>query len=718
MKKNLLMKAALLLVLLSALFVLCACDSASDGGSDTASAETKPSAEPAIYVIVRSDNGNKEETDGAVRLRKYIREELGMEIDIETDWIQRGEDVENHRFTHEIIFGNTNRNESIAAYASLNIGTPDMVDYTLSSSGDHYVIAASSGNVDDAVTQFISHLEANPEMMHTAPIEMNDIRVHDFPLDDITVMGQSITDYRAIVYPIAYNQQLIADVQNISDLIYHGLGVRIPIYNEKDKNVPADGKVIRIGARADEGILNAGSFSYVLDITDNGIILDSADMYNDTRAMEALTDLLEGGMAAGGTLALDDSCDVRLENPADQPRLEISAWLYGATELDEESQFAEVKDCGFNQVIMQKSGDADLFHQHCKWLAKYELKALWHDPNYHISDEVTPESAESLIKIDANSYAHCDITWGHQLRDEPNAALFDSLAVAYDLYDAQTNDKIPYINLFPSYANEQQLGTPTYEEHLKQFFDKVDPQLYTSVDIYPLNIASSINSDYFYNLDVFATECRTRGIPFGVYIQSVSFNKNKRTPDEQEMRWQAYCALSFGAQDIEYFTYCTPISTTEDFKDALVDLNNEKTERWYGAQAVNRALNLMSDAYMQYDNLGAFTVNPTSLGFMQFKNQYKDFDAIADVSVSDNRPVLIGAFSSDTAEHSRAFTCVDLGDPGLEMASPTEVTVQLTEATTATMYYKDTVTTLTPDENGCITFTLQNGDGAFITLGN
>ena len=193
----------------------------------------------------------------------------------------------------------------------------------------------------------------------------------------------------------------------------------------------------------------------------------------------------------------------------------------------------------------------------------------------------------------------------------------------------------------------------------------------------PLNIASSINSDYFYNLDVFATECRNRGIPFGVYIQSVSFNKNKRTPDEQEMRWQAYCALAFGAQDIQYFTYCTPISTTEDFKDALVDLNNEKTERWYGAQSINRALHLMSDAFMQYQNLGAFTVNPTSAGFMKFSNQYKDFDAIADVSVSDSRPVLIGAFASDTAEHSRAFTCVDLGDPGLEMASPTEVTVKL-----------------------------------------
>ena len=717
MKKHLIFKVGLILVLLGMLFTVCACDSTDNGTTDTT--ETEAPKDPAIYIIVRSDSGNKEETDGAVRLRKYIRETLGIEIDLETDWIKRGENVEDHRFAHEIIFGDTNRNESIAAYNALNVGTSDLVDYSLASAGDHYVIAASSGNVDDAVTQFISYLEANPDMLYTAPIAMDDVRVHDFPLDDITVFGESITTFDAIVYPLSYNQQLIADVQHISDLIFHSCGIRIPLYNEMDNHVQTDGKFIRIGARADEGILNAGSFSYVMDITDNGILLDSADMYNDTRAIEALTTLLENGIAAGGTLALDDSCDVRLENPADEPRLEIAAWVYGAIALDKEEQFAEIKDCGFNQVIINKTSDAELFHKHCKWLAKYELKALWQDGAMYISDTMldSETTMDDYINIDENSFLHCDITWGSMLRDEPGAQIFDLLAEAYDIYDAKTDDKIPYYNLFPSYANEQQLGTKTYEEHLKQFFDKVDPQLYASVDIYPLNISYSINSDYFYNLDAFATECRTRGIPFGIYIQSVSFAATKRTPDEQEMRWQAYCALSFGAKDIQYFTYCTPISSTEDFKDALVDLNNEKTERWYGAQSVNRALNLMSDAYMQYDNLGAYTVNPTDDGFMKFSNQYKDFDAIEQVTVSDNRPVLIGAFSSDTAEHSRAFTCVDLGDPGLSVALPTEVTVKLTEATTATMYYKDTVTTLTPDENGCITFKLYNGDGAFITLG-
>ena len=716
MKKYLLCKTAALLVLLFALISLAACDSSAGGDPDPeASAQPK---DPAMYVIVRSDNGSQEETDGAVRLRKYIRETMGIEIDLETDWVKRGEDVEAHRFAHEILFGDTNRQESVDAYASLHPQTPDMIDYALFSNENHYVIAASAGSVDDAVTQFISYLEANPDMLYTAPIAISDIREHDFPLDDITVLGDSIASYGAVVYPLSYNSALVSDVRAIANRIYEACGVLLPVYNERDKNIPADQKLIRIGARADEGILNAGSFSYTLDFSADGITIDSRDNYCDTRGIDDLMTLLENGIAAGGVLALDDSHDVRRENPADTPRIEICAWGIGATNMTEEYQFAEVKECGFNQVIILKPGDDALFHNYCKWLAKYELKALWHDSLY--MHDVVMESdgpMTDFVQIEEGSYIHSDITWGTMLRDEPNASMFDKIAEVYDLYDAQTDGKVPYVNLFPSYANEQQLGTPTYEEHLKQFFDKVDPQLYTSVDIYPLNIAYSINSDYFYNLDVFATECRTRGIPFAVYIQSVSFNANKRTPDEQEMRWQAYCALSFGAQNIEYFTYRTPNSETEAFKNALIDRDNQKTDRWYGAQAVNRALALMSDAFMQYDNLGAFTVNEIkSQKFMQFSNQYKDFDAISQVTTAGNTPVLIGAFASDTAAHDRAFTCVNLCDPGIP-TEPFTVTVKLTEATTATMYYRDTVTTLTPDANGNITFTLGNGDGAFITLG-
>ena len=187
MRKHLIFKAAAILLLLLSLLALAACDSTAKSGEDTA--ESTQPQEPAMYVIVRSDNGSKEETDGAVRLRKYIRETMGIEIELETDWVKRGENVEDHRFAHEILFGNTNRQESVNAYAALHPNTPDMVDYALSSNENHYVIAASAGNVDDAVTQFITYLEANPDLLYNAPIAINDSRIHDFPLDDITVLG-------------------------------------------------------------------------------------------------------------------------------------------------------------------------------------------------------------------------------------------------------------------------------------------------------------------------------------------------------------------------------------------------------------------------------------------------------------------------------------------------------------------------------------------------
>ena len=690
-------------------------------GADTGSGtQTTPEGAP-IYTIVRSDSGNSEETAGAVKLRNTLREKYGIELELTTDWVKYGEDIEANRFANEILVGDTNRAESEALNASLNAGTADMLDYSITSNDSHYVIAATSGNMDAAIDLFLSYIENDLSMLYSDPVEMNESREHDFPLDDLTVCGDSIRNYDAIVIPASYNEYMKADVKAISDLLFAACGANVPVLRD-DAALPA-GKVIRIGARADEGVLSAGDFSYSLTVSEDGISIDGQDVWGDSRGVELLTTMISDGITAGGTLSLTADDSYRLENPADKEKILIAAWVISATDITDESQFAEIKDCGYNMVIIQKNSNGELFHKHCKWLAKYELKALWHDGDTYIHDYKTEADANGtmpeLITITEDSdYLNTDITWGNMLRDEPNAAIFSILADAMEEYEAiADDDKIGYINLFPSYANEQQLGTATYEEHVRQFFDVVQPE-YASVDIYPLNVAGSINSDYFYNLDVFATECRERDIPFAVYIQSVSFAAVKRTPDEREMRWQAWCCLSFGATNIEYFTYRTPNSSTEDFKDALIARSNEKTENWYGAQAVNRELNNISDAFMQYANLGAFAINTEGQpGYMQFSNQYGEFDAIESVTAQYDRPMLIGCFESDTAEHSRAFTCVNLGDPGYS-TSASEVTVKLTEATTATLYYRDTVTTLTPDENGCISFTLEYGDGCFVTLGN
>lgn len=715
--------AFVLLFLCTALLFSCDSHTSSHKNGDTTEMETQSSqilSDTPIYTIVRSDSAGKEEIDAAVRLRNELRDNYNMDVTLTTDWIKRGEDVESNRMAHEIVFGKTNRAESAPAYEALKLGTPDMLDYaiTASENGSHYVLAAADGCYDDAVTVLLSRIKEDSTILYKAAFDLNENRQHAFPLSDMTFAGVSVSQYGGIVYPASYNTYRSADAASLSTLIFEGCGISLPVMKDDDANAANDTPMIRIGTRTEEDVRSAGDFSYALSITEQGILIDGQDVWGDSRGLDQLKTLISDGIASGeNTLSIGAEQSVRLLLPQNKPTLMRAAWVIAAPDMTEEAQFAEIKDCGFNLVIIQRPDDNALFDSYCKWLAKYELKALWFDGSARVYDfdPATPLHGEDFVKLDPDGYLNTDVTWGHMLRDEPNAYLFDALAEAYQAYDAiADDDKVGYINLFPSYATPEQLGNPTYEAHLSAFFDTVQPA-YASVDIYPLNTGGGINGDYFYNLDTFSAECRQRGIPFSVYIQSVSFAATKRTPNEQEMRWQAYCALSFGAQNIEFFTYRTPNSDAEPFKDALIARSGDKTENWYGAQKVNEELKLLSDAYMQHRSLGAFTVNANAGAYMQFDGQYTDFDAIEDVTVSRDKPVLIGAFANDETG-GYAFTCVNLGDPGYP-ADPITVTVTLSGSVSdIQLYCHDTVSTLVPDENNNITFSLSPGDGCFVVL--
>ena len=124
-------KSLLFLTTLLAALTLTGCQT--DGQTDTTE-ETYPNVEP-IYTIVRGDLSSQEETDGAVRLRNTLAE-YGIKVELVTDWIKRDANGEDHRYPNEIIFGDTNRNESIAAYEALHIGARDMVNFSVTSDAE------------------------------------------------------------------------------------------------------------------------------------------------------------------------------------------------------------------------------------------------------------------------------------------------------------------------------------------------------------------------------------------------------------------------------------------------------------------------------------------------------------------------------------------------------------------------------------------------------
>ena len=698
------MPFVLILAMLAA--ALAGCDKA---GTETQESEEEKQVVQSIYTIVRGDNCSKEETDGAVRLRNTL-EEYGIKAELVTDWIKRDQDVEDHRYPNEIVFGDTNRNESIAAYETLNIGKRGMVDYSVTSDAEDYILAAAPGYVDEAVDVLLAVLTEDLTRLESAPVAVDDSRTHAFPMEDISICGVSVEEYDYILYKNTYDAYMINDLERLSDLIFQACGTRIPVNREAPIY---EGRCIHVGRQLSEQVQAGGDFSCGMIPSEDGLILEGKDVWNDWVAVDTLITAIENGMEAGGVLDISEPVLRITDLAEDDPLavLQLAAWVISSTEMTAEEQFAEIAECGFNQVIIQVPGDDGTFHNFAKWMAKYQLRGLWHDDAHYLENWQRNEGAF----LSNEPYLNDSITWGHMLRDEPNAEMYADLTQMFAQYEADAPGKVPFINLFPIYANADQMKVPTYQEYVDQFFETVNPW-YASVDIYPLNVGNHIIDNYFVNLDIFSTACRERSVPFGVYIQTVSFNVSKRTPVEQEMRWQAYNALAFGATNIEYFTYRTPNSTTEDFKNALIARDNTRTERWYGAQNLNSELTVMGDAFMQYNHLGCWRVNPANAPkFFYFNNEYTGFDAIAGVTVTDNKSLLMGGFAAKDGDGS-AFICVNADDPGTGTA-PIDVKVQLADGYTgAVIYQMGKVSEVAPAADGTISFTLTCGEGVFVEL--
>lgn len=372
-----------------------------------------------------------------------------------------------------------------------------------------------------------------------------------------------------------------------------------------------------------------------------------------------------------------------------------------------ENQIREIAECGMNLINLVVPADGNLMQNLMKWCAKYDLKVLWTD--YPVYNNFTAEDLSESVR----PYLYSPVTWGLYVKDEPNSADFEHLKNLTKIFNETVNTgdntyKEPFINIFPMYANEKQLGNSTYLEHVEQFLDIVQPKL-CSVDIYPLN-TTGLYKDYMRNLDIVATGTRKRGIELSVYIQSVSFSPTKRTPSFADLKWQAYCCLSFGAKGIRYFTYMTPYSSKENFKPALIDHELKKTDRWYYAQELNNEINAISGVFTQYKNLGAFNFNYSEeFKYLDFDNQYKDFDLIEDIECKN--PLLFGCFEGND---SKAFTIVNM--TGLQSNNgESDVSIKLSSAKDVTAYVKGVPQKLIEDSDGYISITLGVGEGVFIT---
>jgi hypothetical protein len=142
--------------------------------------------------------------------------------------------------------------------------------------------------------------------------------------------------------------------------------------------------------------------------------------------------------------------------------------------------------------------------------------------------------------------------------DEPSAAAFPALGKLVAYLHERDPAHLAYINLFPTYANNEQLGTQgdpvtAYKEYLRQYMTVVKPAL-VSYDHYQF-ASGGDTPDYFLNLMMIRRAALDARVPLLNIVQAATWTPVMRAPSRDELRYLIYTTLAYGGRGISYYVY-------------------------------------------------------------------------------------------------------------------------------------------------------------------
>ena len=294
--------------------------------------------------------------------------------------------------------------------------------------------------------------------------------------------------------------------------------------------------------------------------------------------------------------------------------------------------------------------------------------------NWDIYGENLKPDRFLLYKKNIELYKKYSSFGGLFIDDEPNASRFDNLGALKVVYDQLTGNKDFFVNLLPTYANPyEQLGADSYEEYIRLFAEKVRPE-YIMFDHYPITCDEQRNvmimSDFLYNLEVVAKECKRRGIPMRTFVQSLAYGHLPRDIDEDDIVWQINTHLAYGTSGILYFTYWTPLESHRkaenvniNEREALITKDGRRTEKYYAAKKIHEQIHRFEELYFSFQWQGAKGIcGQHSSGTEKCFEKLTPFELPDRMKIQSEYECLAGCFQSERGE--KGVFIVNFADPG------------------------------------------------------
>jgi hydroxymethylpyrimidine pyrophosphatase-like HAD family hydrolase len=284
----------------------------------------------------------------------------------------------------------------------------------------------------------------------------------------------------------------------------------------------------------------------------------------------------------------------------DRSRLNIGVYHlrpYARTE----AHIKDLADCGIDFVIcMEDDRPAlDLFSKYGVGAIVSGIVPGWWGGDGDNAGKLEETNPLSKYEEAAASFKDHPAIWGIDIGDEPSALDFPYYAKVMTKVEELFPNQFAFLNLYPNYASvsqntseqtKSQLGTATYSEHIAKYCEYV-PADYISYDFYYKSIG--VPKD-FANLRVVSDACLETGRGMWVTVQ-VNSNDPKVWITENELRFQAYSALAFGAENLTWACY-----TAGWWNNQVVDEQGNKTQQYEKLKRVNAELHFLGKDYMKY----------------------------------------------------------------------------------------------------------------------
>ncbi len=318
----------------------------------------------------------------------------------------------------------------------------------------------------------------------------------------------------------------------------------------------------------------------------------------------------------------------------------ISYWVGPPRTFNTLAAWQTVKDCNFTVCGQYGGYSAEDNRQRLDFCAQLGLKAMIVDGRTSWEATFLDNHAELIRSLVADYGSH-PATYGYYILDEPSADRFPALAKVSQELQRQDPKHLPYINLLPTYASPEQLGTPTYAEHLDCFLRLVKPAV-LSYDHYALLQDGSDRLDYFENLALIREYGLRYGVPPWNIILSLP-HLSYRDPSAAEMRWQVYTSLAYGIKGLMWFTYWTMPEWERDFGGtAIVNPQGEPARLYPIVKQLNGETRVLGKTLLGLTSTGVYHTGAIPLGCTRL-------GVDAPIQLPGDLPLLIGFFTDPAA---------------------------------------------------------------------